>query len=101
MGTESQAEKDADTANVHAVNCVITEDRPGARERGKPEEVIEDYTGYLIEAIGSDPARLYAAARECCHRAADLVEHPGLFRIEMRAIDLCRRAAEQGKAAGE
>ncbi len=94
MSDQTQAERDADAAHMYGVACLLAEERPGARERRRHEQVIDDYTMDLLDQIGADPAQLYAAARVACIRAAEDVEHPALFRQDMRAVDLCRRAAQ-------
>jgi prevent-host-death family protein len=89
---DSQAVADAETAMMYAVNCVMMEDKPPPGQT--PEQVFEGYAAYLLEQLGGDSGRFLAGARAACIAAAENVGWPGLWRPAMRAVDLCRRAAQ-------
>ncbi len=92
MTRTTQAEQDAHTAWTYAINCVMREDT--AHRLGRtPEDIITDYAADVLDQIGGDRARLYAAARAACIKAADSVADPGRWRSALRAVDLCQRAA--------
>jgi hypothetical protein len=99
MTDQNQAERDADKAHMYGVSCVLTQDNPGARNRGKPEEVFEDYAADVLSEVGAQPERLYAAARVAALRSADNVEWPMLWRQAICTAELCRRAAEMASAS--
>jgi hypothetical protein len=94
MANQIQAESDADKAHMYAVNCVLVQDKPGARTRSKPDEIFADYATDLLNDLGADPARLYAAARVAAARSAENVEWPMLWRQAVCAVELCQRAAQ-------
>lgn len=92
MADKTQAEQDAHTAWTYAINCVLREDRPPPGRTAA--EVFDDYATDVADQLGGDPARLYAAARQACIEAAERVAYPGQWRSSLRAVELCRRAAE-------
>jgi hypothetical protein len=91
--TETQAERDAARAHMYAMASILREDKPGAAAPMTRDQVITDYAADLLDQLGADPARLYAAARAACIAAADEVAHPGRWRPALRAVELCQRAA--------
>ena len=88
--SDDQARRDAHTAWIYAVNCVIREDQP-AVQRGS---VVDSYAIYLLDQLAGDRERLLAAARASCIAAADHVDSPGRWRPAIRAVELCQRAVE-------
>ncbi len=96
---DTQASADAHTAWTYAVNCVMFEDKPPPGQT--PEQVFEGYAAYLLEQLGGDSSRFLAAARAACIAAAENVGWPGLWRPAMRAVELCRRAAQLTEAAAD
>jgi hypothetical protein len=89
------AEQDADIARMYAVNCLMYEDNPGAADL-PPGGWTEDYARFLIEQEGGDGDRWHAAARQACIDGAEYADlsYPQLWRIALRAVDLCQRAAQ-------
>jgi prevent-host-death family protein len=88
----AQAAADAQTAEMYGINCVMMEDKPPPGQT--PEQVFEGYAAYLLEQLGGDKDRFLAAARAATIAAADEVGWPGRWRPAMRAVELCRRAAD-------
>lgn len=98
MADQIQAERDADKAHMYAINCVLVQDNPGARNRSEPEQIFADYATDLLKDVGADPARLYAAARVVAVRSANDVEWPVRWRQAVCAVELCQRAAQTAAA---
>ena len=93
MTGQTQAERDAHAAWTYATGCVIREDQ-AARAGTTAARVIDDYASDLADQIDGDRARLYAAVRQACIAAAEHVASPAGWRSALRAVELCRRAAE-------
>lgn len=74
--TDDQARRDAHTAWIYAVNCVIREDRP-VQPRGS---VLDGYAIGLPGQLAADRERILAAAKTACIAAADEVGNRGRWR---------------------
>jgi hypothetical protein len=94
MPDESQTERDAEVAMLFAVNCVLAQDKPGAREPSTPVGIFEDYAADLAREAGGDSRRLWAAAWLIASRSAGELEWPVRWRQAICGAELCRRAAE-------
>lgn len=93
-GGRTQVEQDALFAWSCGTNAVIRMDQvAGSRFDPTPPQVFEDYARFLFDKLGGDRRRIYAAARQACLEAAEHVDAPGIWRVHLRAIELCRRAA--------
>lgn len=90
---DSQAEGDAATAQLYAVNVVLHEDRGGTPDL-TPAEIFEDYAKDLLREFGGDPGRARAAARAVAASAAGKIGYPMLWRQAALAVELCQRAVE-------
>jgi len=97
MNAETRARRDAGIAASYAASCVIREERPPPGQTAA--DVVDGYATDLLDQIGADPERLYAAARAACIEAAEEVAHPGRWRPAIRAVDLCQRAVVLATAA--
>lgn len=90
---DSQAEGDAATAVLYAVNVQLLEDRGGTPSLTMAE-IFEQYATDLLREFGGDPGRALAAARAVAAGAAAKVGYPMLWRQAALAVELCQRAAE-------
>jgi prevent-host-death family protein len=90
---DSEAEGDAATAQMYAVNVVLHEDRGGTPSLTMAE-IFENYATDLLREFGGDPDRTLAAARAVAADAADKVGYPMLWRQAALAVELCQRAVE-------
>ena len=88
-----QADGDAGTATMYAVNVELREGRGGTPSLTMAE-IFEDYAGDLLREFGGDPDRALAAARAVAAEAAGKVGYPTLWRQASLAVELCQRAAE-------
>jgi prevent-host-death family protein len=89
----SEADSDADTATMYAVNLALLEDRGGAPSR-TVAELWEEYAADVLRELGGSPDRALAAARAVAARAAGSTGYPMLWRQAALAVELCQRAAE-------
>ena len=92
-GTDGQADDDAGTATMYAVNLAMLEDRGGTPGL-TPAELFEDYANDLLRELGGSPDRALAAARAVAAESAGKVGYPMLWRQAALAVELCQRAAE-------
>lgn len=91
---ETQPEQDAFFAWTCATNAIIRMDQvEGSSHEPTPAQVFKSYARDVYDHCNGDRARLYAAARQACLEAAERVEVPGQWRVYLRAVELCRRAA--------
>jgi hypothetical protein len=94
---QSQAERDAQLALSYAVKSVNREDeRPRDRTVA---DVVEFYAMEFLDHLDGSVPRALSAARAACVSAASEVAHPRRWRVSLRAVELCRRAA--GVASAE
>jgi hypothetical protein len=93
IGTDGQADGDAGTATMYAVNLALLEDRGGTPSM-TTAELFEDYAGSLLRELGGSPDRALAAARAVAVGAAGSTGYPMLWRQAALAVELCQRAAE-------
>jgi prevent-host-death family protein len=91
-GPEGQADDDAGTAVMFAVNLQMLMDRGGTPDL-TPAECFEDYANALLREFG-DADRALAAARAVVAESADKVGYPMLWRQAALAVELCQRAVE-------
>lgn len=91
-GEDGQAEADAATATMYAVNLAMREDRGGTPGL-TPAELFEDCAGDLLCDLGS-AGRALAAARAVAASAVGSTGYPTLWRQAALAVELCQRAAE-------
>lgn len=89
----AQADEDASTATLYAVNVAMQEDRggfPGRTVAG----VFEEFAGDLLREFGGSSGRALAAARAVIIRAPGEAGYPTRWRHAALAVELCQRAAE-------
>lgn len=91
-GPDGQADDDAGTAVMFAVNLQMLMDRGGTPDL-TPAECFEDYANALLREFGSAD-RALAAARAVVAGSADKVGYPMLWRQAALAVELCQRAVE-------
>ena len=89
---ESQAEHDALVALAYAVKCVTREDQGPGGDR-TVADIVEGYAMDLLDQLDGSVPRALSAARAACIAAASVVAHPSRWRVSVRAVELCRRAA--------
>jgi prevent-host-death family protein len=92
-GEDGQAEADAGTATMYAVNVVLHEDRGGTPSL-TAAQIFEDYANDLLRELGGSADRALAAARAVAVGAAGSSGYPMLWRQAALAVELCQRAAE-------
>jgi prevent-host-death family protein len=92
-GGDAQADGDAGTATMYAVNLAMHEDRGGTPSR-TAAELWEDYAADLLREFGGNPDRTLAAARAVAAGAIGSTGYPMLWRQAALAVELCQRAAE-------
>jgi prevent-host-death family protein len=90
---DSQADGDAGTATMYAVNLALLEDRGGTPSR-TVAELWEDYAADVLRDLGGGPDRALAAARAVAADAVGSTGYPMLWRQAALAVELCQRAAE-------
>ena len=90
---DSQADGDADTATMYAVNLALHEDRGGTPSR-TAAELWEDYAADLLREFGGSPDRALAAAQAVAAGAVGSTGYPMLWRQAALAVEMCQRAAE-------
>ncbi len=90
---DSQADADAGTATMYAVNLALIEDRGGAPSL-TPAGLFEDYAADLLRELGGSPDRALAAARAVAAGAVGSTGYPMLWRQAALAVELCQRAGE-------
>ncbi|MBV9379450.1 MAG: type II toxin-antitoxin system prevent-host-death family antitoxin [Streptosporangiaceae bacterium] len=91
-GPDGQADDDAGTAVMFAVNLQMLMDRGGTPDL-TPAECFEDYANALLREFGSAD-RALTAARAVVAESADKVGYPMLWRQAALAVELCQRAVE-------
>jgi prevent-host-death family protein len=91
-GVDGQADDDAGTAVMFAVNLLMLLDRGGTPSL-TPAECFEDYANALLREFGSAD-RALAAARAVVAESVGKVGYPMLWRQAALAVELCQRAAE-------
>ena len=91
--TGGQADEDAGTAVMFAVNLAMLQDRDGTPSL-TPSECFEDYADDLLRELGSSADRALAAARAVAAGSAGKTGYPMLWRQAALAVELCQRAAE-------
>jgi prevent-host-death family protein len=89
----AQADEDAGTATLYAVNVAMHEDRGGLPGRTMAD-VFEEYAGDLLREFGGSPERALAAARAVITRAPGEAGYPARWRHAALAVELCQRVAE-------
>jgi hypothetical protein len=94
----NQAGRDAHHAWTYAVNLILLKDQGGIPGR-TPADVLDNYATDLLDQLNGSPERVLAAARAACISAAEQVANPDRWRPAIRAVELCRRAAELADAA--
>jgi prevent-host-death family protein len=91
---DSQADGDAGTALLYAVNVALHEER-GTGPGGRPlAEVFEEYAGDLLREFGGSPDRALAAAEAAAAEAVRGAGYPTRWRHAALAVEMCQRAAE-------
>jgi prevent-host-death family protein len=90
---DSQADDDAGTATMYAVNLAMLEDRGGTPSL-TPAECFEDYANHLLREFGGSADRALAAARAVAAGSPGKTGYPMLWRQAALAVELCQRAAE-------
>lgn len=93
VGGDGQAENDAATAVMYAVNIVLREDRGGTPSLTMPE-IFEDFANDLLREFGGSADRALEAARAVAADAVRSVGYPTRWRQASLAVELCQRAAE-------
>jgi prevent-host-death family protein len=92
-GPDGQADDDAATAVILAVNLAMMLDRGGTPSL-TPAECFEQYAGDLVRELGGSAERALAAARAVIAGSAAKAGYPTLWRQAALAVELCQRAAE-------
>jgi prevent-host-death family protein len=92
-GADGQADGDAGTAVMYAVNLEMMLSRGGTPSL-TPAECFEDYAGDLLREFGGSADRALAAARAVIAESAGKAGYPMLWRQAALAVELCQRAAE-------
>ena len=90
---DGQADDDAGTATMYAVNLAMLQDRGGTPSL-TPAELFEDYANDLLRELGGGADRALAAARAVAAGAPRKTGYPMLWRQAALAVELCQRAAE-------
>jgi prevent-host-death family protein len=88
-----QAEDDAGTAVMFAVNLAMLLDRGGTPSLTSAE-CFEQYAGDLVRELGGSTERALATARAVITESAGKAGYPTLWRQAALAVELCQRAAE-------
>jgi prevent-host-death family protein len=92
-GPDGQADGDAGTAVMFAVNLAMLLDRGGTPSL-TPDECFEQYAGDLVREFGGSADRALAAGRAVIEESAGKAGYPALWRQAALAVELCQRAAE-------
>ena len=92
-GPGGQADGDAGTAVMFAVNLAMMLDRGGTPSL-TPAECFEQYAGDLVREFGGSAGRALAAARAVIAESGGKAGYPALWRQASLAVELCQRAAE-------
>lgn len=98
--TDGQADDDADTATMYAVNLAMLEDRGGTPSL-TPAELFEDYANDLLRELGGSADRVLAAAWAVAAGSAGKTGYPKLWRqaaLARRVVPACRRDHGPGPA---
>jgi prevent-host-death family protein len=90
---DGQADGDAGTAVMFAVNLAMLLDRGGTPSL-TPTECFEQYAGDLVREFGGSADRALGAARAVITESAGKAGYPTLWRQAALAVELCQRAAE-------
>ncbi len=93
VGEGGQADGDADTAVMFAVDLAMMLDRGGTPSL-TPAECFEQYADDLVRELGGSSERALAAARAVIAGSARKAGYPTLWRQAALAVELCQRAAE-------
>jgi prevent-host-death family protein len=88
-----QADGDAGTAVMFAVNLAMMLDRGGTPSL-TPAECFEQYASDLVREFGGSAERALAAARAVIAGSAGKSGYPTLWMQAALAVELCQRAAE-------
>jgi prevent-host-death family protein len=91
--TKDQADDDAGTAVIYAVNLAMLQDRGGTPSL-TPAECFENYADDLLRALDGSADRALAAARAVAAESPKKTGYPMLWRQASLAVELCQRAAE-------
>jgi prevent-host-death family protein len=92
-GTGGQADGDAGTAVMYAVNLEMMLSRGGTPSL-TPAECFEGYANDLLRELGGSAERALAAARAVIAESVGKAGYPMLWRQAALAVELCQRAAE-------
>jgi prevent-host-death family protein len=92
-GTGGQADGDAGTAVMYAVNLEVMLSRGGTPSL-TPAECFEGYANDLLRELGGSAERALAAARAVIAESVGKAGYPMLWRQAALAVELCQRAAE-------
>jgi prevent-host-death family protein len=93
VGPDGQADGDADTAVMFAVNLAMLLDRGGTPSL-TPAECFEQYADDLVRELGGSAGRALAAAQAVIADSAGKAGYPALWRQAALAVELCQRVAE-------
>jgi len=92
-GPDVQADDDAGTAVMFAVNLAMLLDRGGTPSL-PPAECFEDYADHLLRELAGSADRALAAARAVVAESAGKAGYPTLWQQAALAVELCQRAVE-------
>jgi prevent-host-death family protein len=92
-GPDGQADDDAGTAVMFAVNLAMLEDRGGTPSL-TPADLFEQYANDLVRELGGSADRALSAARAVIAGSPGKAGCPMLWRQAALAVELCQRAAE-------
>jgi hypothetical protein len=92
-GHGGQADGDAGTAVMFAVNLAMLLDRGGTPSLTLAE-CFEDYASTLLRELGGSAERALAAARAVIAESVGKAGYPTLWQQAALAVELCQRAAE-------
>lgn len=92
-GPDGQADDDAGTAVMYAVNLEMLLTR-GDTPSLTPAECFEDYANTLLRELDGSAERALAAARAVVAESAGKAGYRMLWRQAALAVELCQRAAE-------
>jgi len=90
---DGQADGDAGTAVMYAVNLAMLLDRGGTPSL-TPAECFEDYANALLRELGGGVERALAAARAVIAESVGKAGYPTLWQQAALAVELCQRAVE-------
>ena len=90
---DAQADDDAGTAVMYAVNLEMLLSRGGTPSL-TPAECFEDYAATLLRDLGGDADRALACAQAVIAESVGKAGYPMLWRQAGLAVELCQRAIE-------